>query len=270
MPKVLVTGFAGFIGSHLTERLLNEGYIVAGIDDFNDFYEPKIKEINISSFKNHKNFSCNRFDIRDKDLLDDLVSAYKPEIIIHLAARAGVRPSIELPVLYEGVNVLGTLNLLETARKMRGWEKGITVDEYSDAAGVKRVYYAEDEDGRKALVRPGISYDRRLRRMAFNGYWLQIGDAESCFVSERRSWGSDISHIKNSLFTCSVYSVSSDKKVSGSVEKFEALEKLYKRIEATVRGRRSKQEYRERERERAKAQNERRRSEERLRQLLSD
>lgn len=116
MPKVLVTGFAGFIGSHLTERLLEEGHTVIGIDSFNDFYNPKIKERNFSSFKDNKNFIFNNFDIRDKEKVDKLFDEYKPEAVVHLAARAGVRPSLIEPILYEEVNILGTLNLLEAAR----------------------------------------------------------------------------------------------------------------------------------------------------------
>ena len=116
MPKCLVTGFSGFIGSHLTEKLLNEGHTVIGIDDFNDYYDPKIKERNISGFKNNKNFFFNNGDIRNKKTIDEVFVKYKPEIIIHLAARAGVRPSLKEPILYEEVNVLGTLNLLEAAR----------------------------------------------------------------------------------------------------------------------------------------------------------
>ena len=117
MSKLLLTGFAGFIGSHLSEKLLKEGYEVVGVEDFNDFYDPKIKERNISEIKNEKNFFFNKADIRDKISISEIFTKYKPEIVIHLAARAGVRPSLKNPILYEEVNVLGTLNLLETARQ---------------------------------------------------------------------------------------------------------------------------------------------------------
>ena len=116
MPKALVTGFAGFIGSHLTEKLLSDGYTVIGIDEFNDYYDPKIKERNISSFRNNERFVFNKADIRDKHSVNEIFQKHKPEIVIHLAARAGVRPSLQQPLLYEEVNVLGTLNLLEAAK----------------------------------------------------------------------------------------------------------------------------------------------------------
>lgn len=116
MPKVLVTGFAGFIGSHLTERLLEEGHTVIGLDEFNNYYDPKIKERNISGFKGNKNFIENRFDIRDKNKIDKLFDEHKPDVVVHLAARAGVRPSLTEPLLYEEVNIIGTLNLLEAAK----------------------------------------------------------------------------------------------------------------------------------------------------------
>ena len=116
MYKVLVTGFAGFIGSHLTERLLGDGYEVIGIDDFNDYYDPRIKERNISNFEQNKKFSLNRGDIRNRNFVNEVFSKCKPDIVIHLAARAGVRPSLIQPILYEEVNVLGTLNVFETAK----------------------------------------------------------------------------------------------------------------------------------------------------------
>jgi len=112
-----VTGNAGFIGSNLTERLLKLGYKVVGIDNFNDYYSPKRKEKNIEEFKNNPNFTQERADILDKEKLELILSQTKPEIIIHLAARAGVRLSLLNPELYWQVNVQGTKNLLARARK---------------------------------------------------------------------------------------------------------------------------------------------------------
>ena len=115
--EILVTGYAGFIGSHLIEKLLSDGCFVIGLDDFNDYYDPKIKEANIKRFKENKNFCSYKIDIRNKKEIDEIFVKHKPEIVVHLAARAGVRPSLKQPILYEEVNVLGTLNLLEASRQ---------------------------------------------------------------------------------------------------------------------------------------------------------
>jgi UDP-glucuronate 4-epimerase len=114
--KVLVTGAAGFIGSHLSERLLNDGWTVVGVDNFDDFYDPQIKRRNIKSCLKSKNFRLVEADIRDAAAMDKAVSD-DVEIVVHLAARAGVRPSIAQPVLYADVNVNGTTVLLEAAKK---------------------------------------------------------------------------------------------------------------------------------------------------------
>lgn len=112
---VLVTGNAGFIGSNLTKKLLALGYRVIGVDNFNDYYNPLIKERNIAEFK--KNFKQYCLDILDKEKLKLIFDNEKPKIIIHLAARAGVRPSLLNPELYYQVNVEGTKNLLKLAKK---------------------------------------------------------------------------------------------------------------------------------------------------------
>jgi UDP-glucuronate 4-epimerase len=114
--KVLVTGGAGFIGSHLCERLLSNGWMVSTIDNFDDFYNPEIKRQNITQCLNNKNFQLTEADIRDSAAMEKIISD-DVDIIVHLAAKAGVRPSIEKPLLYADVNVNGTIALLEAARK---------------------------------------------------------------------------------------------------------------------------------------------------------
>jgi UDP-glucuronate 4-epimerase len=115
MKKILITGCAGFVGSHLTDRLLAENYEVVGIDNFNDYYDPKIKEENLNkAFKSSK-FKLYRIDILDFDKVLRIFKKERPEKIVHLAARAGVRPSITNPKLYMQINVLGTVNLLKLA-----------------------------------------------------------------------------------------------------------------------------------------------------------
>jgi len=114
--KILVTGHAGFIGSHLTRKLLNLGFIVAGVDNYNDYYDPKIKQANVDTFRRRPNFQEFRLDILERLKLEACLKAVKPAIIIHLAARAGVRPSLKNPQLYHQVNVIGTKNLLKLAK----------------------------------------------------------------------------------------------------------------------------------------------------------
>jgi UDP-glucuronate 4-epimerase len=114
--KTLVTGAAGFIGSHLCQRLLAEEWNVVGVDNFDDFYDPEIKRRNITECLKNKNFQLVEADIRNGAAIDKVV-ADGIEIIVHLAARAGVRPSIEKPLLYADVNINGTMILLEAARK---------------------------------------------------------------------------------------------------------------------------------------------------------
>lgn len=109
----LVTGAAGFIGSHLVDRLLTDGYQVIGIDNFNDYYDPKVKEENLESALQFKSFKLYREDILNFKGLTQIFKSERPQKIVHLAARAGVRPSIKNPELYAQVNVLGTVNLLK-------------------------------------------------------------------------------------------------------------------------------------------------------------
>ena len=115
---ILVTGGAGFIGSHLCEKLLKKKYRVICLDNFNAFlYNPKLKKDNISKIKNYPNFILIKGDILNEKLLKKIFSEQKIDKIIHLAALAGVRPSLDYPKKYEEVNVKGTINLLEKAKE---------------------------------------------------------------------------------------------------------------------------------------------------------
>ena len=113
---VLVTGAAGFIGSHLAERLLRMGYRVVGLDNFDDLYSPAVKRNNIDALEGEDGFLLIEGDIRDASLLSRVFSENDINVVVHLAARAGVRPSLRQPLLYEDVNVGGTINLLEFSR----------------------------------------------------------------------------------------------------------------------------------------------------------
>ena len=113
MKTYLITGGAGFIGSSLSTRLINEGNKVIAIDNFCDFYDEKVKENNVKELLQNENFKLYRADIRDREAVKKIFEENKIDIVMHLAAMAGVRPSIENPVLYQEVNCMGTQNILE-------------------------------------------------------------------------------------------------------------------------------------------------------------
>jgi UDP-glucuronate 4-epimerase len=113
--RLLITGGAGFIGSHLADRRLARGDRVVVLDDFNDFYDPAAKRKNVAPHSGDASYRLVEGDIRDPDLVARLFQQETFDAVIHLAARAGVRPSLSQPVLYEDVNVVGTLRLLEAA-----------------------------------------------------------------------------------------------------------------------------------------------------------
>src|SRR5688572_29457948 len=117
MKHALVTGGAGFIGSHLVDSLLADGWRVTVFDNFDPFYDPAIKERNVGTHLQHPAYTLVRGDLRDRSSVSRLVSGTY-DVIVHMAARAGVRPSIEDPVGYQDVNVAGTQLLLELARTL--------------------------------------------------------------------------------------------------------------------------------------------------------
>ncbi len=114
---ILITGGAGFIGSHVAERLLAQGKTVVVLDNFDPFYPAEIKKRNLEELLRHPEFHFVEGDIRDGEALDRVFSRFSPRVVFHAAARAGVRPSIQEPLLYEEVNIRGTMNLLEKARE---------------------------------------------------------------------------------------------------------------------------------------------------------
>jgi UDP-glucuronate 4-epimerase len=140
--NILVTGGAGFIGSHLVEKLLKDGHSVTVFDDFNSFYERELKLRNIAGFRNDINLV--EIDIRDKDKVLKHVREGKFEKIVHLAARAGVRPSIEEPELYLETNINGTFYLLEGARET-GCEQFVLASSSSVYGLSKTVPFSESQ-----------------------------------------------------------------------------------------------------------------------------
>jgi len=142
--RILVTGGAGFIGSHLAERLVSSGHCVSIVDDLNDFYSPEVKRANLNAVGAAGPVEFHWCDIRNVDAMDRIVGSFQPEAIFHLAARAGVRPSLEQPLLYEETNVKGTLILLEAAR--RNSVKKFVFASSSSVYGIaNRVPFREDD-----------------------------------------------------------------------------------------------------------------------------
>ncbi len=143
MKTYFVTGGAGFIGSTLSERLLKEGNKVVVIDNFCDFYNPKIKENNIKKFLKNENHKLYRADIRNREAIKQIFDENEIDVVVNLAAMAGVRPSIENPVLYQEVNCLGLQNILEEM-KLHNVKNGVLASSSSVYGNCKEVPFRED------------------------------------------------------------------------------------------------------------------------------
>lgn len=116
MRKILITGAAGFIGSNLADRLLSRGDCVIGVDDFNDYYDPAVKRDNVAKASQHSNWRLYEVDICEEQSLRSVFETERPDVVVHLAARAGVRPSLRDPNLYNRVNVIGSQHILDACR----------------------------------------------------------------------------------------------------------------------------------------------------------
>ena len=144
MKRILVTGAAGFIGSHLAERLLRDGNHVIGLDAFDDYYPRLVKEKNIETARSYPTFRLVQGDIRNRDDLEAAFGDEHVNAVIHLAARAGVRPSIADPELYASVNLDGTTRLLEASRR-HGVQRFIFGSSSSVYGNNRKVPFAEDD-----------------------------------------------------------------------------------------------------------------------------
>jgi UDP-glucuronate 4-epimerase len=151
MKSFLITGGAGFIGSHLVDRLLATGVDrITVVDDFNDFYDPQIKRANIRRHLADPRYELAEVDIRNGQALDQSLAGKQFDCIVHLAARAGVRPSLSQPQLYNETNVSGTLNLLEFARHHH--VKQFVFGSSSSVYGINaKVPFSEDDPIRKPI-----------------------------------------------------------------------------------------------------------------------
>lgn len=145
MATILVTGCAGFIGSHFTEKLLREGHEVIGIDNFDPFYDRSIKQQNMRSFVGNTGFHFLELDLANASELEEQLAPFSPEVIVHLAGKAGVRPSIEMPHDYTRANITATQNLLELMRK-RAIRKLVFASSSSVYGNTKEIPFREDMD----------------------------------------------------------------------------------------------------------------------------
>ncbi|RMD65242.1 MAG: NAD-dependent epimerase/dehydratase family protein [Planctomycetota bacterium] len=157
--RCVLTGCAGFIGSHVAEALLRQGVSVVGVDNLDDFYDPALKQHNLDAIataaaRTGSDFAFHRLDIRDATALTNLTQQVQPDLVVHLAARAGVRPSIADPALYASVNVLGTTNVLEAVRALHAPCRTLIASSSSVYGDASRVPFREDDP----CVRPVSPY----------------------------------------------------------------------------------------------------------------
>jgi UDP-glucuronate 4-epimerase len=149
--KVLITGAAGFIGSHLAERCLAMGAEVVGLDLFDDFYDPALKRANVARALAQPGYRLVEGDIRDREAVRDLVGEGGFDVIVHLAARAGVRPSLEQPALYYDVNVQGTLSLLDAVREVDPSIRFVNASSSSVYGGLTVTPFAESDENSRPV-----------------------------------------------------------------------------------------------------------------------
>lgn len=154
--NILVTGGAGFIGSHLVEKLLHENHQVSVIDNFDPFYPREIKQKNLESVQHFQKFDFHEIDIQDRFALEVLFEKRRFDLVVHLAAKAGVRPSIANPVAYYRTNVEGTINLLECCRRS-GVGKFILASTSSIYGNTNKVPFHEDDPVDKPVSPYGAS-----------------------------------------------------------------------------------------------------------------
>jgi len=174
---ILLTGGAGFIGSHVARRLLGRGDRVTVLDDFNDFYDPALKRANAAEFAGRDDWRLVEGDIRDADRVDRLFRDSAFDAVIHLAARAGVRPSLSQPILYEEVNCIGTLRLLEAAR--RHGPANFVFASSSSVYGINEKVPFAESDPVEQPISPYASTKRTGELLCFN-YSHLYGLRTSC------------------------------------------------------------------------------------------
>lgn len=175
--KILLTGGAGFIGSHLTKELLDLGYAVICLDNLDDYYDPQLKRQNIRQFSADPNYLFIEGDIRDRTLLDALFRLYGCDTVVHLAARAGVRPSVQNPALYFDVNLNGTMSILDSMRQA-GVNRLVMASSSSVYGDAERVPFKESDASDRPLSPYAAS--KRSAELLAHTYHHLYGFAISC------------------------------------------------------------------------------------------
>ena len=171
MDTVLVSGAAGFIGSHVAEALLRRGDSVIGVDNLNDFYPVRHKEDNLKVLSGFSRFQFYRADIVDPTLLESIFSAHEISHVAHLAARAGVRPSIAQPLLYQDVNVRGSLVLLDLARRF-SVQNFVLTSSSSVYGNSRSVPFREDDSATDRPISPYAATKKAVEVLAYTYHHL--------------------------------------------------------------------------------------------------
>ena len=169
MPTIVVTGAAGFIGSQVSQQLLDQGCKVIGIDNLNDYYDVRIKEWRLALLNNHPNFVFYQADIENLDAIRIIFKLHHPEAVINLAARAGVRYSIENPHVYMSTNAQGTLNLLELCREL-GIKKFVLASTSSLYAGQEMPF--KENLAVNTPISPYAASKKAAEAMAYTYHYL--------------------------------------------------------------------------------------------------
>lgn len=175
--KILITGAAGFIGSHLSETLLNEGHEIVGFDNFDPFYDREIKERNLEKSLSIEAFNLIEGDLNNSADMKTLFSGQKYDVVIHLAAKAGVRPSIKHPLDYTKVNILGTQNLLEMM-KIEGIKRLVFASSSSVYGNSTVVPYNEDMNVNNPIS--PYAATKVAGEVLCSAYWQLFGISATC------------------------------------------------------------------------------------------
>lgn len=170
MKKILVTGCAGFIGYHVAYELLVKGEFVLGVDNLNDFYSRKLKHRNLSDLMNFQNFHFVKLDITNQQKLLQICEENKIEFIAHLAAQAGVRPSIENPFSYYHSNVLGTISVLEVAKKLN--VKNTVITSSSSVYGNQKKIPFNELDKVDCQISPYAASKKACENLSYSYHYL--------------------------------------------------------------------------------------------------